>query len=83
MACIRTNILPNFHAILHYFTLKDPRARGSVRPSCIAYVTQDSTKMYRSKKELISIVNMAAQIFKHANARWMKSLGHDIEIQVL
>lgn len=81
VACMRTNICPDFHAVLHYFTLKDPQARGSVRPSCIAYITQDSTKMFRFKKELISIVNMAAQIFKASNMRWMESLGHKVEIQ--
>merc|ERR1711946_46762 len=30
VSCIRTNVLPNLHTILHYFTLKDPNARGSV-----------------------------------------------------
>lgn len=82
VTCIRTNILPNFHAILHYFTLKDPQARGGVRPSCIAYITQDSTKLYRLKYDLIQVINMSAQIFKQANMRWMKDLGHEVAVQV-
>lgn len=82
MSCIRTNILPNCHAILHYFTLKDPQARGGVRPSCIAYVTQDSSKLYRLRKDLIQAVSISAQIFKHANMRWMANCGKLVETKV-
>ncbi|KZS12060.1 Uncharacterized protein APZ42_023138 [Daphnia magna] len=79
--CIRTNIIQNFHAILHYFTLKDPQARGGVRPSCIAYITQNQTKLYRLKSEILNSLNMSAQIFKNANVNWMRSLGQDIGVQ--
>ena len=82
VCCMRTNILPQFHAILHYFTLKDPSARGCVRPSCIAYVTQNQIKMYHLKKEIMSVLNTSAQIFKHTNMRWMRSIGHKVEIPV-
>lgn len=82
MPCIRTNIIQNFHAILHYFTLKDPQARGGVRPSCIAYITQNQTKLYRLKSEILNSLNMSAQIFKNANVNWMRSLGQDIGVQV-
>lgn len=102
--CVRTNILPNFHAILHYciaifnslcnktkqtlssifiVTLKDPQARGGVRPSCIAYITQDSEKLYLLKNELSQVIQMSAQIFKQANMRWMRDLGHPIDVQVI
>ena len=80
--CIRTNIIQNFHAILHYFTLKDSQARGGVRPSCIAYITQNQTKLYRLKNEILNVLNMSAQILKNANMRWMRSLGQDVGVQV-
>ena len=83
VCCIRTNILPNCHAILHYFTLKDPAARGGVRPSCLAYITQDSTKLYRLRKDLTQAVTTSAQIFKHANMRWLAkhgTLAHGLEV---
>ncbi|EFX83660.1 guanine nucleotide exchange protein smcr8a-like isoform X1 [Daphnia pulex] len=79
--CIRTNIIQNFHAILHYFTLKDSQARGGVRPSCIAYITQNQTKLYRLKNEILNVLNMSAQILKNANMRWMGSLGQDVGVQ--
>lgn len=79
---IRTNIIQNFHAILHYFTLKDSQARGGVRPSCIAYITQNQTKLYRLKNEILIVLNMSAQILKNANIRWMRSLGQDVGVQV-
>ena len=72
MACVRTNILPNCHAVLHYFTLRDPLARGCVRPSCLAYVTQDQNKLHLLKKEILEVLNMSAQILKQANLRWLK-----------
>lgn len=81
--CIRTNIIQNFHAILHYFTLKDPQARGGVRPSCIAYITQNQTKLYRHKSDILKVLNMSAQLFKHANMRWMKSLGQAVGVKVV
>ena len=80
--CIRTNIIQNFHAILHYFTLKDPQARGGVRPSCIAYITQNQTKLYRLKSEILQVLNMSAQVFKQANMQLMKSLGQAVGVQV-
>ena len=80
--CIRTNIIQNFHAILHYFTLKDSQARGGVRPSCIAYITQNQTKLYRLKNEILNVLSMSAQILKNANMRWMGSLGQDVGVQV-
>lgn len=82
MCCIRTNVIPQIHAILHYFTLKDPQARGGVRPSCIAYVTQNQTKLYHLKEEIHQIISMCAQIFKHANMRWMRGLGQKVDLEV-
>lgn len=83
MPCIRTNVIHGFHAILHYYTLKDPQARGGVRPSCIAYITQSQTKLYRLKIDLLKVLNMSAQIFKHANMKWMRSLGQTVSVQVI
>lgn len=80
--CIRTNIIQDFHAILHYFTLKDTQARGGVRPSCIAFVTQNQAKLYRLKTDILQVLNMSAQIFKHANIRWIKQLGQTVNVQV-
>ena len=45
-------------------------------------IKESANKKKSFKKELISIVNMAAQIFKASNMRWMESLGHKVEIQV-
>lgn len=81
VACIRTNILPNFHAILHYFTLKDPLARGCVRPSCLAYITQDLHKLHLIKQEILGVLNMSAQLLKHSNLRWLKLQKQSFEIK--
>ena len=82
VACIRTNIVPNFHAILHYFTLKDPFARGCVRPSCFAYISQNQTKLYHLKQDILEIFNKSAQILKHANIRWIQILNPHSKITV-
>lgn len=82
MPCIRTNIIQNFHAVLHYFTLKDSQARGGVRPSCIAYITQNQTKLYRLKSDILRVLNMSAQIFKHANMRWVRNQGQAVGVKV-
>lgn len=82
MPCIRTNIIQNFHAVLHYFTLKDSQARGGVRPSCIAYITQNQTKLYRLKSDILKVLNMSAQLFKHANMKWMRNQGQAVGVKV-
>lgn len=82
VSCIRTNVLPNLHTILHYFTLKDPNARGSVRPSCVAYITANQVKLYRWKREVMKVLSIAAQLFKQANMQWMQYNGHTVEIPV-
>jgi len=81
VACIRTNILPNFHAILHYFTLKDPLARGCVRPSCLAYVTQDLNKLDIIKQDTLAVLNMSAQVLKHSNLQWLKQKVQSFNIK--
>jgi hypothetical protein len=53
-----------------------------VRPSCIAYITQNQTKLYRLKNEILHVLNMSAQILKNANMRWIGSLGQDVGVQV-
>lgn len=80
--CVRTNIMPDFHAVLHYFTLKDPQARGCVRPSCIAYVTRDQMKLDRIKNDVAGVFDIAAQILKHSNIRWMQSIGQIVTVKV-
>jgi len=81
VTCIRTNILPNFHTILHYFTLKDPQARGCVRPSCLAYITQDLNKLHYIKQDILGVLNMSAQVLKHSNLRWLKQQMQSLEIK--
>ena len=41
------DIEKGLHAYVHYFTLYDERARGFVRPMCLAYVSRDARKLQK------------------------------------
>ncbi|KAF4526458.1 hypothetical protein B566_EDAN014070 [Ephemera danica] len=42
---MQVSVMPGMHTYAHYFTLYDIKARGFVRPMCLAYVTRDERKL--------------------------------------
>ncbi|GLH15451.1 Uncharacterized protein GBIM_19894 [Gryllus bimaculatus] len=45
---LQQDVLPGRHAYVHYCTLHDLRARGFVRPLCLAYVSADHKKLHEN-----------------------------------
>lgn len=43
---LQTHVSHGRHAYVHYFTLYDLRARGFVRPLCLAYVSSNHLKLH-------------------------------------
>ncbi|XP_076028799.1 uncharacterized protein LOC143017794 [Oratosquilla oratoria] len=75
---VQQNIEAGIHAYVHYFTLYDVRARGFVRPMCLAYISRDAQKlltyfsMFRNK--FCSITNY----LKWSNLSWFSSELHHL-----
>ena len=54
------------HIFVHYFTLYDVRARGFVRPMCLAYITREALKLkkfYSDIKEEFTHVKKHKEIY--------------------
>ncbi|CAG0920298.1 unnamed protein product [Notodromas monacha] len=69
----QTNLLPGVHAFANYVTLCDVRARGFVRPLCVAYVTGDELKVPVIFEELRERILRACDMFKHTNRLWFET----------
>jgi hypothetical protein len=68
----QTNLLPNVHALANYVTLCDVRARGFVRPLCIAYVTGDDSKIPSVFRQLRTRLMRASAMIKRTNRAWFE-----------
>ncbi|KAK7790120.1 hypothetical protein R5R35_006487 [Gryllus longicercus] len=64
---LQQDVLPGRHAYVHYCTLHDLRARGFVRPLCLAYVSADHKKLHENFNVLRRKFLAAAEILKYNN----------------
>ncbi|XP_076338956.1 uncharacterized protein LOC143240424 isoform X2 [Tachypleus tridentatus] len=71
------------HTLVKYFVLMDSRARGFVRPMCMAYVTSDKFKLLTNAPDIEEVLQKTSNIFKHSNRkqflRELEALMEDLE----
>ncbi|XP_022247011.1 uncharacterized protein LOC106463721 isoform X2 [Limulus polyphemus] len=71
------------HTLVKYFVLMDSRARGFVRPMCMAYVTSDKFKLLTNAPDIEEVLQKTSKILKHSNRkqflRELENLMEDLD----
>lgn len=70
---LQTHVSQGRHAYVHYFTLYDLRARGFVRPLCLAYISSDHHKLHRIFPQLRDHFSKVTQVMKVNNRQHFKN----------
>ncbi|XP_066992520.1 uncharacterized protein [Anabrus simplex] len=67
---LQTDIAPSTYAYVHYCTLHDLKARGFVRPLCLAYMSADVQKLHSIFPLLRERFLKATSFLKYNNQQW-------------
>ncbi|KAF8778776.1 Guanine nucleotide exchange protein smcr8b like protein [Argiope bruennichi] len=61
------DLASDLHAAINYFFLFDSDARGFVRPTCLAYFTNDKHKLVMLAEPILKTLGEVAAILQHSN----------------
>ncbi|XP_063227353.1 uncharacterized protein LOC134533710 isoform X2 [Bacillus rossius redtenbacheri] len=70
---LQSDVLPGLHVYAHYTSLSDVKARGFVRPLCIAYVSPDRQKLDQELLNIRETFLQMTKIMKYDNRQWFLS----------